>query len=569
MDGKTLRVLLVEDMEDDAALIERQIVRGGYQVELRRVDTAQAFKAALAQPPWDVIITDHNLPAFSSTAALALVRETGLDVPVIIVSGSIGEEIAVAAMKAGASDYVMKDNLARLLPAMERELREVAVRRDHQKAEATIRHMAFHDHLTGLANRTHFEERLAGLLEDAREWQSHHALLYLDLDQFKVVNDTCGHLAGDQMLKQLALLLREHVRESDTLARLGGDEFGILLEGCSIERAQQIAQQCLKALNDFRFSWAGKSFAIGGSIGLVAITDASPSAQDLMRNADMACYAAKDLGRNRVQTYSDEDHELLRRRHEMQWVARINWALEHERFVLFRQRIEALGQAEGDSCSEILIRLRDENGALVAPGAFLPAAERYNLAPAIDRWVVRNLLRLLKGGVAAPASVFFVNISGATLNDEGFFDFLRTELRDAGLPPSMLCLEITETAAIANLSRAVQFIESIRAEGCHFALDDFGAGLSSFSYLKSIPVDYLKIDGAFVRDILDDPMDYAIVESINRIGHVVGIKTIAEFVETQAVREKLTALGLDYAQGFGIHRPEPLVGVQATATTLA
>ena len=569
MDGKLLRVLLVEDMEDDAALIERQIVRGGYQVELQRVDTAQAFRAALAQAPWDVIITDHNLPAFSSTAALALVREAAPDVPVIIVSGTIGEEVAVAAMKAGASDYVMKDNLARLLPAMERELREVAVRRDHQQAEATIRHMAFHDHLTGLANRTCFEERLAGLLEDARQWRSHHALLYLDLDQFKVVNDTCGHLAGDQMLKQLAPLLREHVRESDSLARLGGDEFAILLEGCSIERAQQIAQQCLKALNDFRFSWAGKSFAIGGSIGLVAITDACPSAQDLMRNADMACYAAKDLGRNRVQTYSDEDHELLRRRHEMQWVARINWALEHERFVLFRQRIEALGQAEGDSCSEILIRLRDENGALVAPGAFLPAAERYNLAPAIDRWVVRNLLRLLKGGVAAPASVFFVNISGATLNDEGFFDFLRTELRDAGLPPSMLCLEITETAAIANLSRAVQFIESIRAEGCHFALDDFGAGLSSFSYLKSIPVDYLKIDGAFVRDILDDPMDYAIVESINRIGHVVGIKTIAEFVETQAVREKLTALGLDYAQGVGIHRPEPLVGVQATATTLA
>lgn len=558
-----LRILLVEDLEDDAALIRRQIVRGGYEVELERVDTGQAFKAALARAKWDVIITDHNLPSFSSTAALALVKEAGLDIPVIIVSGSIGEETAVAAMKAGASDYVMKENLARLLPAIERELRDAVMRRDHRDAEATIRHMAFHDHLTGLANRSHFERRLNEALESARRWQSHHALLYLDLDQFKVVNDTCGHLAGDQMLKHLSLLLREHVRESDTLARLGGDEFGILLEGCSIERAQQIAQQCLRVLNDSRFSWAGRSFAIGGSIGVVAITAESPSVQDLMRNADMACYAAKDMGRNRIQIYSDEDHELRRRRDEMQWVARINWALEHERFTLFRQRIDALQQAGGESCCEILIRLRDENGGLVAPGAFLPAAERYNLAPAIDRWVVRNLLHLLKIGGVPLARVFFVNISGATLSDESFFAFLRRELRDAGLPPATLCLEITETAAIANLSRAVEFIEGIRAEGCHFALDDFGAGLSSFSYLKSIPVDYLKIDGAFVRDILDDPMDYAIVESINRIGHVVGIKTIAEFVETEAIRSELTALGLDYGQGFGIHRPEPLVSGHA------
>ena len=569
MDGKSLRVLLVEDLEDDAALIRRHIVRGGYHVDLERVDTAQGFKDALMRPGWDVIITDHNLPSFSSEAALALVKDAGLDVPVIIVSGSIGEEIAVAAMKAGASDYVMKGNLARLLPAIERELREAAMRRDHRKAEETIRHMAFHDHLTGLANRSHFEQRLEEVLEDARRWETHHALLYLDLDQFKVVNDTCGHLAGDQMLRQLSLLLREHVRESDTLARLGGDEFGILLEGCSTERAQQIAQQYLKVLNDFRFSWSGKSFAIGGSIGLVAINVDSPTAQDLMRNADMACYAAKDQGRNRIQIYSDEDRELLRRQHEMQWVTRINWALEHERFSLFWQRIDALQQDRAPSCCEILIRLRDESGGLVAPGAFLPAAERYNLAPAIDRCVVRNLLRQIKRGDVPQAQVFFLNISGATLNDEGFFAFLRQELRDAGLPPSTLCLEITETAAIANLSRAVEFIEGIRAEGCRFALDDFGAGLSSFSYLKSIPVDYLKIDGAFVRDILDDPMDYAIVESINRIGHVVGIKTIAEFVETEAIRKELVRLQLDYAQGFGIHRPEALASGQAGQTRSA
>jgi diguanylate cyclase (GGDEF)-like protein len=561
MDPKPLQVLLVEDSEDDAALLERQLRREGYAPKLQRVDTPAALGAALAQSGWDIVITDHNLPGFSSEAALEMVRAAAVDLPVIIVSGSIGEDIAVAAMKAGASDYVMKNNLARLIPAIERELRDAEIRRSHRRAEATIHHMAFHDPLTGLANRPHFEQQLEEALRGAKDEGNSHALLYVDLDQFKVVNDTCGHVAGDELLKQVTLLLQERVRATDMLARLGGDEFGLLLKSCSVERAQQVALQLLKVLNDFRFTWAGKSFAVGGSIGLVPITPLSTSVDDLLRRADMACYAAKDLGRNRVHVYTAEDRELLRRQHEMQWVSRINWALENERFTLYRQNIQPLNSNAGPGCCEILIRLQDENGELVAPGAFLPAAERYNLASAIDRWVVRNLLAMLTRSYRPAPDIpqaFFVNISGATLNDDTFFDFVHAELRDSGLPPSMLCFEITETAAIANLSRAVSFIQGIRAEGCHFALDDFGAGLSSFSYLKTIPVDYLKIDGAFVRDILDDPMDYAIVESINRIGHVVGLKTVAEFVENQEIRQRLSEMGLDYGQGFGIHRPEPL-----------
>lgn len=553
-----LRVLLVEDSEDDALLLERQLKRGGLDAITRRVDSAAALRAALTHQPWDVIITDHNLPGFDSHAALELVRASACDAPVIIVSGSIGEDLAVAAMKAGAADYLMKDNLARLVPAIERELREAARRREHRAAEATIAHMAFHDALTGLLNRHGFERRLQETL--ARPGP--HALLYLDLDQFKVVNDTCGHGAGDELLRQLARLLRNRVQGGDTLARLGGDEFGLLLENCSLPDAERAAQALLGAINGFRFTWAGTHFSLGGSIGLVPVTDDRASLTELLRHADVACYAAKDLGRNRVHVYAPDDRELLRRQGEMQWVARIHAALAENRFVLYRQSILPLrGGAGTPGCCELLLRLRDEQGGLVLPGAFLPAAERYNLAPAIDRWVVRHLLqavaRARTAGQPTPGQ-FFINISGTTLNDTDFFEFVEEERARAGVAARSLCFEITETAAVAHLDRAVSFIEALRRRGCQFALDDFGAGLSSFSYLKNIPVDYLKIDGHFVRNVLVDPMDRAIVESVNRIGHVVGLKTIAEFVESEAVRIELAALGVDYAQGFGLHRPEPL-----------
>ena len=561
MSGSIIKVLLVEDLEDDAVLLERELSRGGFVATLHRVETTEQLMRALNQPGWDIVITDHNLPGFSSEVVLQAVREKGLDVPVIILSGTIGEEAAVAAMKSGASDYIMKGNMARLGPAIERELRDAIIRRNHREAEATIRHMAIHDPLTGLSNRHAFSQRLADTLHSAREHHSVHGLLYLDLDQFKVVNDTCGHVAGDELLKQLALVLRQSVRDSDSVARLGGDEFGLLLENCPTEDAQRIASKLLHALNDYRFTWAGRIFSLKASIGLVPINYLSKTVEDLLGRADLACFAAKDLGRNRVHEYRDDDFEMARRHGEMQWVSQINHALEQNNFVLYQQRIQPLDVQSGAGHREILIRLRHEDGSLVSPGTFLPAAERYNLAPAVDRWVVRAVIEHLANPVAVGDlhdEAFFVNISGSTLNDNGFFDFVSERLRATGVRGSRLCFEITETAAISNLNQAVSFIEHIRAEGCQFALDDFGAGLSSFSYLKTIPVDFLKIDGGFVREIASDPMDRAIVEAINQIGHVVGLRTIAEFTETDAVRHELVRLGVDYAQGYGIHRPEPL-----------
>lgn len=562
--NRPLRVLLVEDSETDAALLERELRRSGFAPQVHRVDTSEAFDRVIEQDCWDVLITDHNLPSFSSEAALSRTRELKLDLPVIIVSGTIGEDVAVAAMKAGASDYIMKDSLARLAPAIERELREAEIRSQNRQAEATIRHLAFHDSLTGLPNRHQFEQRLGIALASAHEWKKRHALLYIDLDQFKVVNDTCGHMAGDQLLKQLAETMRAKVRDSDTLARLGGDEFGLLLEGCPLGRAEELAGQMLQTINDFRMPWSGRLLTVGASIGVAPITALDLRVDDVLRNADIACYLAKEHGRNRFQVYTEDDQDLQRRRGEMQWVARLRWALENDRFVLHRQNIVPLqtGPSSGERW-ELLIRLRDEDDRLASPTSFLPAAERFGLAPAIDRWVVNHLLESFASRRLPSSAMqdqrFFINLSGLTLTDDSFYDFLREAIQRSGMPPWMLCFEITETAAIGNLDRSVRFMEGIRAEGCAFALDDFGAGLSSFTYLKALPIDYLKIDGAFVRDITTDELDCAIVESVNRVGHVVGLKTIAEFVETDQIAQRLQEIGIDYAQGFELHRPEALL----------
>jgi diguanylate cyclase (GGDEF)-like protein len=389
-----------------------------------------------------------------------------------------------------------------------------------------------------------------------------HALLYLDLDQFKIINDTCGHTAGDELLRQLAVLLKQPIRDNDTLARLGGDEFGVLLARCSLEHAQSVAERMLQLIRDFRFTWLERTFNIGASIGLVMIADGAQTLTDLLRAADMACYAAKDKGRNRIHVYHPGDAELARRHGEMEWVARLNEALAHDWFELHYQRIIALTPAQASvTHQEFLLRLRDADHGLILPGAFIPAAERYNLMPQLDRWVVRHALGYLaaqrtRGG--GYPGMCFINLSGATVSDDDFFRDVRELLRAHGVPPDNICFEITETAAIANLASAIDFIEQAKALGCRIALDDFGAGLSSFSYLKTIPADFLKIDGSFVADMLRDPMDSAIVEAIHRIARVAGLQTIAEFVESDAIRHRLVEIGVDYAQGYGIHPPEAL-----------
>ncbi len=559
---KVLRLLVVEDSEDDVILMQRVLSKAGYDADLLRVDNGEDLDYALKTRDWDMVITDHNIPGFSSEASLKHVKAYDEHIPVVIVSGSIGEDIAVAAMKAGAQDYIMKNNLVRLVPAIERELREVETRRARKRAEDTIRHMAYHDSLTGLINRAEFERRLKRVLFGLKDDVHHHALFYIDLDQFKIINDTCGHVAGDELLKQLTVILHKPIRESDTLARLGGDEFGILLENCPIEHAKIIADNIIKEVKDFHFAWKNQTFQIGASIGLVMLTDSDQGMTEVLSAADMACYAAKDAGRNRYHIYSEDDTSLIRRHGEMKWVARIHEALKLDSFVLYQQMMPAVNSQSGLATNfEFLIRLKDNN-EIIAPGAFIPAAERYNLMPAIDRWVISNafesIVQIAQTNLALKDATYFLNLSGTSLSDEAFFDFLREQFSEYPLSAEQICFEVTETAAITNLSSTVEFIKQLKELGCKFALDDFGAGLSSFSYLKSLPVDYLKIDGGFVRDILEDPMDAAIVAAVNNIGHVAGLHTVAEFVENTEIIQALDKIGVDYAQGYALAKPAPV-----------
>ena len=433
-----------------------------------------------------------------------------------------------------------------------------------------LEYQASHDALTALVNRQEFERRLNRVIETARTDGAEHALCYLDLDQFKVINDTCGHEAGDELLRRLGDLLQQRTRKRDTLARLGGDEFGVLMEHCSLTQAQRVANGLRETVEGFRFIWEDRSFDIGVSIGLVSITEVTESMPNILSAADRACYAAKDNGRNRVHVYHEGDAELARRHGEIQWVTRIPQALEEHRFHLVYQPIVPLDSvlSEGEH-HELLIRMEDEERRIVEPGAFLPAAERYNLSVKIDRWVTGKALAWLKGNPKRLKSLSLctINLSGRSLGDEEFLEFIIRQFDETNIPPAKICFEVTETAAIANLVNATRFMQALKKLGCRFALDDFGSGLSSFAYLKNLPVDFLKIDGTFVKNIVDNSIDLAVVKSINEIGQAMGKRTIAEHVENAAILEKLKLpeIGVDYAQGYGIARPRPIEGVAEAA----
>jgi len=420
---------------------------------------------------------------------------------------------------------------------------------------------ATHDSLTGLVNRAEFERYLQRALRRAHTDGSEHALCYLDLDQFKIINDSSGHIAGDELLRQLAEVLKAKVRKSDLLARLGGDEFAVLVEHCTIQDAERVAEVLRKAITEYRFQWDGKSYAVGVSTGLVPITQLTVSMTEVLKAADAACYAAKDAGRNRIHIFREGDAELSRRYGEMRWVSRINEALETERYMLRFQPIVPVSAANGSYWHyELLLSMRDHDGAMVSPGAFLPAAERYGLSVKIDRWVVANACSWLGTHPAelAQTQTCSINLSGPSISDKNFLGFVIDQLKATGIPAEKICFEITETAAITNLSSAARLISTLRELGCSFALDDFGSGVSSFAYLKNLAVDSIKIDGVFVKNICEDPVSRALVKAINDMGHAMGKRTIAEAVESKEVFEELRRIGVDYAQGFGIAAPRPL-----------
>ena len=436
---------------------------------------------------------------------------------------------------------------------------------------ARLSYQASHDALTGLINRHEFERRLNLALKSAAQYRRAHSLLYLDLDQFKIVNDTCGHAAGDELMRQVSALLQQHMREGDTLARLGGDEFGVLLENCPPEVAVGVSNKIRETIREFRFSWSGSPFTVGVSIGVVNLGEGGHTLAEVLRAADTACYVAKEKGRNRVHVYRTDDSEVSYKRGEMEWVGRIQRALDEGRLRLYAQEVFSLRpQLSRGAHFEVLLRMLDERGQLIPPGAFIPAAERYGLMPTIDRWVVTTAFDTYSKLAADPRGraieTCSINLSGASVGDESFLDFLQTQAAVAQVPYTAFCFEVTETAAVADLSKAVYFIGQLRALGCRFSLDDFGAGMSSFGYLKNLPVDYLKIDGGFVKDMLDDPMDRAMVEAINHIGHVTGKKTIAEFVENVQTLEALREIGVDYGQGFGLAKPVPFGAADWTDT---
>lgn len=463
------------------------------------------------------------------------------------------------------SDYAVTHTAAPIKDRSGGVMGAVVVFHDVTTAHAMqqqLSHQATHDALTGLLNRTAFEAAAGEMISHVRLEGGQHVLGYLDLDQFKLVNDTCGHVAGDELLRQISSLIQGQLRSGDTVARLGGDEFGILMRHCDTDHGYRIAEAIRQVVHDFRFSWDDKQFSVGVSVGLVSISQDTESLPQLLSVADAACYAAKDMGRNRVHIFNPDDTEVARRRGQMQWVGRIRDALDRDRLRLYFQPISPTQDvASAPGHFEIFVRMIDDEDNIIPPGAFIPAAERYNLIQEIDLWVIKNALAWLGDhhrrqgeGIKLCA----LNLSGASLGDKGCLAQIRHFIAHYRVPPEQICFEITETAAIANLGAATRFMSELKAIGCKFALDDFGSGLSSFGYLKNLQVDYLKIDGAFIKDIEVDPMDSVMVQSINTIGHEMGLQTIAEFVESQAILEHLREIGVDFVQGYHVGRPRPL-----------
>jgi len=433
-----------------------------------------------------------------------------------------------------------------------------------KRMSATIDYQASHDSLTGLCNREEFSFMLNEILASLRSSSSSHALLVIDIDRFKVINDTCGTMAGDELLRQVASHVQANISRKDISARIGGDEFAIILRDCDPEDSINVAKRLKAAVESRKFSWQSSVFPVTLSIGIVALSQQSEDTHAVLASADDACHLSKEEGGNRVNVFQAKDSKYQKRRGDMEWISKINKAIEENRFILYQQAIVPLSDSiELRPKAEILLRLVNEDGSISRPGDFIPAAERYHLMPLIDQWVIRNSIAAYKTltdrGSELASRIISINLSGPSLLDESLVELILHEVRRSALKPSSFCFEITETAAIQNFAAATRFMKRLKDEGFTFALDDFGSGFSSFAYLKILPVDYLKIDGSFVQTIDESMVSYTMVDSINSIGHVMGIKTIAEFVKSPEIKQKLIEIGVDYAQGYHLAEPVPLL----------
>lgn len=437
------------------------------------------------------------------------------------------------------------------------QLRQIQDISNARELTEKLSYQASHDSLTSLINRREFEVRLKNILKSSHSNKSEHVLCYLDLDQFKIVNDTCGHTAGDELLRQISALLKEKLRARDTIGRLGGDEFGILMEHCSLTNALNTVETIREIIHQFQFTWEGSIFNIGASIGLADIKEFD-DVNELLKAADTACYAAKDLGRNRVHVYKEDDAQLLKRQGEMMWVSHINKALKENQFFLVSQTIQDTSHATTSAgMYEILLRMKNDSGEIILPDSFLPAAERYGLASKIDRWVIKKTIETITNdnNLFSNLSICSINLSGQSIDDKSLLEFVELTFDTYPEIINKVCFEITETAAINNFSNALHFINTLKKRGCLFALDDFGSGVSSFAYLKNLPIDFIKIDGMFIKDITINKANYAMVKSINDIGHVMGKKTIAEYAENDEISATLREIGVDHIQGYSISKP--------------
>ncbi len=466
------------------------------------------------------------------------------------------------------------DNLARsdfLNVVLNKKLQEKTMSLEDQVRARTARleDLLKKDWLTGMINRKEFEKRLRGALQDAFDTNCTHVLSFIDLDRFKIVNDTCGHRAGDELLRQITPIIKSHVSEADTVARMGGDEFSILFSYTSLEEVLPILENIRQEVEDFRFAWDDTTFSIGTSIGVIGISSDSGTLVDLLAAVDDACFRAKELGRNRIQVYEHDAEDLDKKHGETHWANRISNALDNNRFVLYYQSIKPLNesssaQKQGNDRErvyhfEVLIRMLDNKNFIIPPMAFIPAAERFDLMGKIDRWVIQHAIESYVELQAKYQNlVLSINLSGASLTDDTLYEYITGMFNRYEVKAENFVFEVTETTAIANMQKASEFIKRLKQEGCRFSLDDFGSGLSSFAYLKNLAVDFIKIDGSFVKEVASDKTAYTFVEAINRVGHLMNKKIIAEYVENKEILFALKNIGVDYGQGYALGKPQSM-----------